>query len=67
MQSGLEEKAVYCMYFQISRFAPEIFMCLTYANYDVMPATNFQSNMMKKDISANLDQNVNQFFSASFY
>ena len=47
------------MYFQISRFAPEIFMCLTYANYDVMPATNFQSNMMKKDISANLDQNVN--------
>ena len=45
--------------FQISLFVPEIFKFLKYANWtsdDVIHSTKFWSNMMKKDISANLYQ-----------
>ena len=52
-----QKKAVYC--FQISLFVPEIFKFLKYANEtsdDVIHSTRFCSNMMKRDISANLYQ-----------
>ena len=52
--------AIYYRYFQISLFASEIFKFLKYANLpsdDIIHSTKFWSNMMKKDISANLHQN----------
>ena len=53
----MKKNAVY--YFQISLFVPEIFKFLKYANKpsdDVINSTEFWSNIMKKDISANLYQ-----------
>ena len=54
----LHEKKNAAYYFQISLFVPEIFKFLEYANQpsdDVIYSTKFCSNMMKKDISANLN------------
>ena len=53
----MKKNAVY--YFQISLFVPEIFKFLKYANQpsdDVTNSTEFWSNIMKKDTSANLYQ-----------
>ena len=52
-----QKNAVYC--FQMSLFVSEIFKFLKYANWpsdDVIHSTRFCSNMMKRDISANLYQ-----------
>ena len=57
--SSLREKKNAVYYFQISLFDREIFKFLKYANKpidDVIYSTKFWSNMMKKDISANLYQ-----------
>ena len=52
---SLYEKKNTVYYFQISLFVPEMFKFLQYANYMIC-STKFCSNMMKKDISANLYQ-----------
>ena len=63
LSSGLREKKNAVYFFQISLFVPEIFEFLKYANYQVMTSytqTKFCSNMIKRDISANLYQNFLQ-------